>query len=87
MNLIKPALFFRRALTIIDKYFEQLLQEQEFLSTSDRLDKMLKMIPDETLRSLVKKSLESMAEASLDRWNTFINVYENYCREVNYILL
>lgn len=71
----------RRALTIIDKYFEQLLQEQEFLSTSDRLDKMLKMIPDETLRSLVKKSLESMPEASLDRWNTFINVYENYCRE------
>ncbi|XP_022820280.1 DNA primase small subunit [Spodoptera litura] len=71
----------RRALAIIDKYFEQLLQEQEFLSTSDRLEKLLKMIPDDTLRSLVKKSLESMPEASLDRWNSFISVYESYCRE------
>uniref|UniRef100_A0A2A4JPF8 DNA primase n=1 Tax=Heliothis virescens TaxID=7102 RepID=A0A2A4JPF8_HELVI len=71
----------RRALSIIDKYFEQLLEEQEFFSTSDRLEKMLKMIPDETLRSQVQKALESMADSSLERWKKFISVYENYSRE------
>ncbi|XP_026742626.1 DNA primase small subunit [Trichoplusia ni] len=71
----------RRALTVIDKYFDQLLKDQEFLSTTDRLDKMLKMIPDETLRSQVQKSLESMPETSLERWKMFQSVYENYSRE------
>ncbi|XP_075969435.1 DNA primase small subunit [Anticarsia gemmatalis] len=71
----------RRALSIIDKYFDQLLQDQEFFSTPDRLEKLLKMIPDETLRSQVQKSIESLTESSLEKWKTFVSVYENYCRE------
>ncbi|CAD0196716.1 unnamed protein product [Chrysodeixis includens] len=71
----------RRALAVIDKYFDQLLEDQEFLSSAERLDKMLKMIPDEALRSQVQKTLESMPENSLLRWKMFLSVYESYCRE------
>lgn len=63
------------------------MQEQEFFSTPDRLEKLLKMIPDEALRSQVQKHLGSMAENSLDRWKTFINTYENYCREVCIVMV
>ncbi|XP_037869283.1 DNA primase small subunit isoform X3 [Bombyx mori] len=70
----------RRALNIIDKYFEQLLQDQEFLAT-DKLNSFLKLIPDDALKSQVETTLKKMQEPSLNKWNTFINIYENYCRE------
>ncbi|XP_049867087.1 DNA primase small subunit [Pectinophora gossypiella] len=71
----------RRALEIIDKYFLELLQDQEFLSTENRLKAFLKLIPDETLRSQVEKKLEKMPESSVDRWKTFLNLYESFFRE------
>ncbi|KAJ0180442.1 hypothetical protein K1T71_003846 [Dendrolimus kikuchii] len=71
----------RRSLNIIDKYFEELLQDQEFFSTADGLKKLLKIIPDEGLRSQVEKVLDKMNESSVQRWMSFINIYESYCRE------
>lgn len=73
---------FRRALSVIDKYFEQMVQEQEFFASPDGLKAFLKLLPDESLKTLVAKKLEKMPEASLERWDAFISVFENYCREV-----
>ncbi|KOB78113.1 DNA primase, partial [Operophtera brumata] len=71
----------RRAITVIDKHFEEILQDQGFLSTPESLDKFLKMIPDENLKSQVGKVLQKMHDSSLERWHTFINEYDMYCRE------
>ncbi|XP_026329757.1 DNA primase small subunit [Hyposmocoma kahamanoa] len=71
----------KRALKVIDKYFKELLQDQEFISTPERLKNFLKLIPDEQLRSQVEKALQKMPEASTERWVTFVNLYETYCRE------
>ncbi|CAH2086593.1 unnamed protein product [Euphydryas editha] len=71
----------RRALTIIDKYFEEILQDQEFLSTSDRLKSFLKMIPDEILRKQVQESLERLPTSSVGRWESFTNIYNKFCKE------
>ncbi|KAG6449610.1 DNA primase small subunit [Manduca sexta] len=71
----------RRALNIIDQYFEQLLEEQGFISTADRLQTFLKIMPDENLKSQTEKVLAKMSEASLDRWKAFLNIYNNYYRE------
>lgn len=74
--------FFRRALSVIDKYFEELLEDQQFFATTDGLKGLLKSIPDEALRSQVEKKLEKLPESSSERWNNFINIYDSYCREV-----
>ncbi|XP_014358407.2 DNA primase small subunit [Papilio machaon] len=71
----------RRAVSIIDKYFDDVIQDQEFLGTSSRLQKFLKMIPEDALREQVEKSLEKMPESSLERWKTFISIYDSYLRE------
>ncbi|XP_026757951.2 DNA primase small subunit isoform X1 [Galleria mellonella] len=71
----------RRSLNIIDNYFEQLLQEQDFFATSEGLNAFLKLIPDETLRSQVAKKLEKLPQSSLERWTSFVSTYEAYCRE------
>lgn len=71
----------RRSLNTIDKYFEVLLQDQEFFSTPVGLKKLLKMIPEEGFRSQAEKVLEKLNESSLERWKAFINIYESYCRE------
>lgn len=76
-------LFYRRALSVIEKYFKDLLQDQEFISTPERLKNFLKLIPDETLRSQVERALQKMPESSTERWDTFVNIYETYCREVS----
>lgn len=68
---------------MIDEHFEEILQDQEFLSTPERLNKFLKIIPNENLRSQVERVLEKMNESSLERWNTFIREYNVYCREVS----
>lgn len=68
---------------MIDKHFEEILQDQEFLSTPERLNKFLKMIPNDNLKSQVEKVLEKMHESSLERWNTFLREYDLYCREVS----
>lgn len=75
-------LCYRRALRVIDKYFKELLHDQEFISTPERLKNFLKLIPDETLKSQVERTLQKMPESSTERWATFVNVYETYCREV-----
>ncbi|RVE54875.1 hypothetical protein evm_000642 [Chilo suppressalis] len=71
----------RRALDVIDKYFEEILQDQEFFATADGLKALLKLIPDETLRSQVEKKLEKLPECSLERWRQFTSLYVSYCRE------
>ncbi|XP_047527571.1 DNA primase small subunit [Vanessa atalanta] len=71
----------RRALIVIDKYFDEIVQDQEFLSTSDRLKSFLKMIPDEALRKQVQENLERMPTSSIDRWKSFVNNYNQFCKE------
>ncbi|XP_026495024.1 DNA primase small subunit [Vanessa tameamea] len=71
----------RRALIVIDKYFDDIVQDQEFLSTSDRLKSFLKMIPDEALRKQVQENLERMPTSSIDRWKCFVNNYNQFCKE------
>ncbi|KPJ14998.1 DNA primase small subunit [Papilio machaon] len=39
------------------------------------------MIPEDALREQVEKSLEKMPESSLERWKTFISIYDSYLRE------
>ncbi|KAI5641781.1 DNA primase small subunit domain-containing protein [Phthorimaea operculella] len=71
----------KRALGVIDKYFETLMEDQEFLSTPDRLKDFLKIIPDETLKAKVEQTLSKMPDSSLERWQTFVNLYETYLKE------
>ncbi|XP_046965416.1 DNA primase small subunit [Vanessa cardui] len=71
----------RRALIVIDKYFDEIIQDQEFLSTSDRLKSFLKMIPDEALRKQVQENLERMPTSSIERWKSFVNNYNQFCKE------
>lgn len=73
----------RRALTIIDKYFEEILEDQGFISTAEGLQCFLKMLPDEALKTKVKDNLEKMPKNSLERWDTFVNTYQHYCKEVS----
>ncbi|CAH2232748.1 jg15496 [Pararge aegeria aegeria] len=70
-----------RSLTIIDKYFEEILQDQELISTTEGLKSFLKMIPDETLATQVQENLERMPRSSLERWDTFVTTYNKYCKE------
>ncbi|XP_013186508.2 DNA primase small subunit isoform X1 [Amyelois transitella] len=71
----------RRALQIIDKYFEQVLQDQEFFASTEGLKAFLKLIPDEALKAQTAKRLEKMPASSLERWQEFRSIYDNYCRE------
>ncbi|XP_063531763.1 DNA primase small subunit [Cydia strobilella] len=71
----------RRAMTVIDRYFEDVVKDQEFFGTPERLQNFLKMIPDETFRTQVQTHLEKSKAPSLDKWNTFAKLYESYCRE------
>ncbi|XP_072943475.1 DNA primase small subunit [Epargyreus clarus] len=70
-----------RAIGIIDKYFNEVLEDQQFISSSDGLKKFLKMIPEEALRNQVEKALERMPESSLERWETFVAIYNQFCKE------
>ncbi|CAF4773891.1 unnamed protein product [Pieris macdunnoughi] len=71
----------RRAIGIIDKYFNTILEEQEFLSTTDRLNSFLKIVPDEALRTQTQETLENMPSSSLERWETFVTIYNQYCKQ------
>ncbi|CAH0720723.1 unnamed protein product, partial [Brenthis ino] len=71
----------RRALSVIDTYFEEILQDQGFLSTLERSKVFLKMIPDETLRKQVQENLERLPSSSQERWAAFIDTYNKYCKE------
>lgn len=73
----------RQALVIIDKIFEEIVEDQQFFSTPDGLAKLLKTIPDDGLASLVKKTLEDMPPNSLVRWKTFVQVCNAYSKEVS----
>ncbi|KAL4702539.1 hypothetical protein ACJJTC_001424 [Scirpophaga incertulas] len=76
----------RRALDVIDIYFEDILNEQEFIGSSDRLKAFLKLIPDDTLRNQVEKRLEKLPESSLERWKNFVAVYDSFSRENGYAM-
>lgn len=67
----------------MDNYFDVLLEEQSFFSTPEGLKKLLALVPDETLKSQVEKGLEKTPESSVDRFKTFINIYDSYIREVS----
>lgn len=41
------------------------------------------MIPDEALRTKVEENLENMPRSSLERWDTFVNTYNQFCKEVS----
>ncbi|CAH4032129.1 DNA primase small subunit [Pieris brassicae] len=71
----------RRAIGIIEKYFTTILEEQEFLSTTDRLNSFLKIIPDEALRKQTHETLEKMPSSSLERWEMFVTIYNQYCKQ------
>ncbi|CAG5012611.1 unnamed protein product [Parnassius apollo] len=71
----------RRSIGIIDKYFDEVMLDQEFIGTPERLQKFLKMIPDETFRDIVEKNLAKLSESSLERWKSFVNIYDTYLRE------
>ncbi|XP_041976946.1 DNA primase small subunit [Aricia agestis] len=71
----------KRAVTIIDRYFIKVLEEQEFLSTDERLKKFLKMIQDENLRNQVESNLQKMSESSVERWEAFVEIYNRHCKE------
>ncbi|XP_022117030.2 DNA primase small subunit [Pieris rapae] len=71
----------RRAIGIIDKYFNSIIEEQEFLSTTDRLNSFLKIVPDEALRNQTHETLEKMPPSSLERWETFVSIYNQYCKQ------
>lgn len=77
----------RRALTIIEKYFEEILEDQGFISTAEGLQSFLKILPDEALRTKVKENLEKMPKNSLERWDTFVNTYQHYCKEVSNLII
>lgn len=56
--------------------------DQDFLGSSERLQKFFKMIPDDTLREQVQKNLEKGCGTSLEKWHIFVDTYETYLREV-----
>ena len=68
---------------MIDTYFEQIMQDQSFLSTPESVKCFYKMIPDETLRKLIQENFERMPVSSLERWESFIETYNKFCKEVN----
>ncbi|XP_073944138.1 DNA primase small subunit isoform X1 [Choristoneura fumiferana] len=71
----------RRALTVIDKYFEDIVRDQDFFATPEKLQNLLKMIPDENLRSQVQTNLVKSTAPSLEKWHSFVNLVESYCKE------
>lgn len=71
----------RRAITIVDKHFEDILSDQQFFSAADGLKKLLTLIPDETLKLQVERGLHKMVEDSVERWRAFENIYMSYCKE------
>ncbi|XP_011565946.3 DNA primase small subunit [Plutella xylostella] len=71
----------RRALNVIDKYFLDILQDQEFFANPDGLKKLLALIPDEAFKSLVEKTLEKMPDSSVERFKALTNIFESHCRE------
>ncbi|CAK1552139.1 unnamed protein product [Leptosia nina] len=73
----------RRSINIIDKYFNIIVQEQEFFSTKEGLSKLLRVIPDETLRKQTEETLDKLAPSSLERWEAFIQIYNQFCKHNN----
>ncbi|GBP28273.1 DNA primase small subunit [Eumeta japonica] len=71
----------RRAICVIDSCFEDILNDQEFISTKEGLKKMLSWITNDALCEQVEKALEKMAPNSLERWNMFLRLYESFCKE------
>ncbi|XP_045490916.1 DNA primase small subunit [Colias croceus] len=71
----------KRSVNIIDKYFNDIMEEQEFLSTPERLSSFVKIIPDETLRKQVEETLKKMPASSPERWETFVNLYHQHCKQ------
>lgn len=71
---------FRRALRIIEEYFERLvLVEQDILGTEERLNNFLSNI-DEDLRSLFREPMLK-ATTSLDRWKIFESTFQKFLKE------
>jgi len=59
-------------LSVIEGYFEELLEEQEFLATPEQWRKMLALIPKKFSDSLDKEFAESSL-SSLDKWRRLKN--------------
>ncbi|CAG9585585.1 unnamed protein product [Danaus chrysippus] len=70
----------KRSLNIIDRYFLEILEDQDFLSTSEGTKKFLKIIPDDTLRKQVEESF-GRGSSTVDKWECFIQTYYQYCKE------
>lgn len=70
-------------MTVIDKYFEDIVNDQDFFSTPERLRNLLKMIPDETLRAQIQTNLGKSMAQSLEKWHSFVNLFESYCKDVS----
>lgn len=66
----------RRAITIIDEYFLDILEEQDLLGTDERLYQFLAML-DQNPREKCEKILREY-NTTLDRWNAFVQYYNRH---------
>ncbi len=64
---LQPLLSISSAIEIIEKHFPKLMEEQEFLSTPERWNKILAFIPSNKASELNREWLET-SMTSLDRW-------------------
>ncbi|RZB38620.1 DNA primase small subunit [Asbolus verrucosus] len=71
---------FRRALKIVDEYFDKaILVEQDILGTDERLEEFLNNI-EEDIRPLFKETMQNL-HTSEQRWNAFTNTFQKLSRE------
>ncbi|CAG9817107.1 unnamed protein product, partial [Phaedon cochleariae] len=68
-----------RALSIVDKYFVDIVKEQDILGTEERLNNFMQII-DQDLRPSFK-SVMKKAESSIERWKIFEETFLDLLRK------
>ena len=74
--------FIERSLAIIDKHFEAvILEDQDFLAESQQRDKVLQMIPDESLRQTIHHQWTQQHNSnatSQEMWKMFLSLWSKH---------
>ena len=68
---------FRSSLEIIDKYFNQLLEEQDFFGTEKQWSKVLALLPTQTASQLHDEWKENIGMSSIEKWGRIIQEVQN----------
>ena len=67
-KVLNKLFIFRSALKVVEEYFPQLLEEQEFLAVPKQWNKILALLPSKIRDSLNEEWEEHPEMSSLDRW-------------------